>query len=354
MKTLLSTLAILGTLISLFAQEYDDLYFRARHRKAEAVQPAFANHFGKLKQEQLPETAPMVLNPTDSYSARQLNPEFIARSLSEQASAEENYFVENYRPASTTAPINNSYFFNAPWNNPWNMGWFTPGWVRPWRNPYWGFYDPWMDPWMNPWMPAMGWNTWGMWGPGFNSMWAPGFGGWTVSVGYSWGSAWGWNNPWCMPYWNTGFWPYWNTGFWSRPLSGMSEPVRLNYGKRPSANYPVAGELNRNYVPSGRTSSSNIQSGSNPSGRMSDTDYYVPPARRSAPARQSSHSINRDTNTPRMRSWTSPDNSQFNRSGGGMRDSRPSYSIPSRSGSFPSGGGRPSPAPSGGRPRGIQ
>jgi hypothetical protein len=361
MKKLLAICLITGFAAPVLAQEYDDMYFRARDRKRPATsEPAFVSNYENFKRQHFPETAQETINPTDSYSARQLNPEFSARSLSDVATAdEENYFVENFRPSSTASvPFNNSYYFNNPWNNPWGMGWYSSAWARPWQNPwYWGYYDPWMNPWMNPWMPGGGWGWTPGWNYGFNSLWAPGFSGWTVSVGYSWGNAWG--NAWCSPYWNS--WGMWNNwGIWNRPVFwGWGNEIRnVNYGKRYSQTNAVAGDVRQHYTTSPRQANpnSNINT-SSPSGRTrgDNNEYYVPPARRSAPVRQGTNTL-RDTDyqqrTP-ARQWNN--NPDFNRSPGNLNNSRPSYSIPSRSsGSFsPGGGARPS-APSGGGRRGGQ
>ena len=54
-----------------------------------------------------------VVNPTDSYSARNVNPEFAARSNSQTAAADnQDYFVNNYK-YNTSSNLNN-------WNNNYN------------------------------------------------------------------------------------------------------------------------------------------------------------------------------------------------------------------------------------------
>lgn len=364
MKKLFVISLITGCTIVAMAQEYDDMYFRARDRKSfSSSEPAFVSNYENFKRQHFPESAQETINPTDSYSARQLNPEFSARSLADVAAADdENYFVENFRPSSATSvPFNNSYYFNNPWNNPWGMGWYSSAWARPWRNPwYWGFNDPWMNPWMNPWMPGGGWGWTPGWNYGFNSMWAPGYSGWTVSVGYTWGNAWGnpWGNPWCAPYWNSWGWNNW--GMWNRPIIWGNEVRNVNYGKRHSQTNAVAGDVRQHYNTSPRQSSSNTTINNNSSsGRMrtENSEYYVPPARRSAPVRQGTNTVRDNSNqqgTP-ARNWNNNSSPGINRSPSNLNNSRPSYSIPSRSnGSFsPGGGTRPS-APSGGGRRGGQ
>jgi hypothetical protein len=359
----------------LFAQEHDDLYFRAKDRqKATAGKQAYASNYEQFKKQHFPEAAQESTNPTDSYSARQINPEYLSRSQADVAgAADENYFDNQYSPASQAVAFNNAYYFNNNlWNRQWGTGWFNGGWARPWNNPwYWGYYDPfmnpwmssWMNPWMDPWMSpfTLGWNY------GFNSMWAPGFTGWGLSVGYGWGNTWGWNN-WASPYWNT-----W--GMWRNPGFIIIQPneVNRNYGKRYSQTNAVAGDVRRHYNnsprqanPNGTVNGSSVNSGTT-SGRMrGGDDYYVPPSRRAAPSRQQSTSP-RDNTSPSFNTRPAAPSRNWQGSGSntnGFNDSRPSYSSPSHSrpsysspsrsgGSFgsPGGGVRPS-APSGGRSRG--
>lgn len=357
MKKLIVFCLLTGYFTSLRGQEVDDMYFRARDRKSVAsVEHSFTSNYDNFRQQHFPEDIKVGVNPTDSYSGRQLNPEFAARSMAAAASAdEENYFVENYRPSTSAVPFNNAYYFNNPWSNPWSMGWYSSAWARPWNNPwYWG----WNDPWMNPWMPGGGWGWTPGWNYGFNSMWAPGFSGWTVSVGYTWGNAWG--MPWCTPGWTTwNSWNAWNNwGMWNRPFIWSNEVSRVNYGKRHAQTNVISGDVRQHYNTSPRqvNSNTNVNTGT-PSGRMrtDNTEYYVPPARRSAPARQNTSYL-RDGNTDQgspMRNWNNS-GSSFNRNSGGMNNNRPSYTVPSRSsGSFNTGGARPS-APAGGGRRGGQ
>lgn len=352
MKKIVVLSLLTGLVNYLPAQENDDLYFRAKDRqKVVSSSEIFVSNYDNFKRQHFPEAVEEKVNPTDSYSARQLNPEYAARTVSGVAAAdEENYFVQNYSPSAGSLPYNNSYYFNNPWNNPWGMGWYSSAWARPWNNPwYWGYYDPWMNPWMNTWSPGFGWGWSPGWNYGFNSMWAPGYGGWSVSAGYSWGNSWAWNSGWCSPFWNS--WSMWN-----RPVYwGWSNEVRnVNYGKRYSQTNAVAGDVRRHYNTSPRPSNpgTTINNGS-PSGRTRSDEYYVPPARRSAPVRQNSSYSSESQSQQRMpvRSWDNTD-SNFNRNSGGMNNSRSSYSMPSRSsGSFSPGGARPS-APSGGGRRG--
>ncbi len=351
MKNVVAVVLLCGFSLPLFAQEYDDMYFRAKDRQKAYAVKATVSNYQSFKNEHFPEAGEEIVNPTDSYSARQLNPEFLSLSHTSGLESENTgYFDSQYRPTTAALSYNNTYFYNNPWNN-WNTGWYGFGWARPWNNPwYWGYYDPWLNPWMSPWGPSFGWNP--GWNYGFNSFWAPGYSGWTISVGYSWGSSWGYN-AWCPTYWNS-----W--GLWNRPvyiINGRNE-INRNYGKRYSQTTPVAGDVRNHYATPRRSlPGSQVNNGSTAGRTTRDEAYYVPPSRRSAPVRQNSsvNSQERSSSGFNSRSGSSFGSDSYDRSSGGMLNSRPSYTPSRSSGSFsrPGSGSRPS-APSGGRSRGGQ
>lgn len=313
------------------AQESDDLYFRSKDRQKATVAAteSFVSNYDNFKRQHFPEayTQDNNQNPTDSYSARQINPEYVARASSEQASEDEqNYFIEGYTPVATTTT---NLYSNSSFNNGWNNGWYTPGWYGParfnnWYSPYYGFYDPWMNPF---WGNGPGWNY------GFSNYWAPWGSGWNIMIGYTWG------NSWCNNFWGPS-WSYWNYPYY---YYGGSERIRTNYGKRPSGNTVVAGDVRNHYPNNARNQAIN-----NSSGRTRGNDeYYVRPSRRTVnegTTTGSGETYNRTRTSPRD-SYTSPTRSTSNPS------SRPSY-TPSRSSSFPSGGTRSSSPSSGSRSRG--
>src|SRR6478609_2475426 len=119
--------------------ENDDMYFNSKDRQKQKSEKGTTDvndkiysdynsfrkkHFDKNEEEA--DTVSKAVNPTDSYSARTINPEYISRSNSEQASEDENYYVEGYVPANTydsysatdytnnsNANYNNSYYGNG-------------------------------------------------------------------------------------------------------------------------------------------------------------------------------------------------------------------------------------------------
>ena len=203
MKTnvMIMAMVMMGGAINAQQVEIDDMYFTAKDR---AVLTAL--HAPKVKEQSkfLEQSVP--LNPTDSYSARNVNPEYISRSKMDPNSqvASAPYFIPNYQPVSVNQQIRNytgnSYWSNySSWNNPYNV---TYGFnsVNPysWMYPYnsWGFNNYYYSPWSS-WLTMSmgfgygGWNTWGSpaWG-----MWNNPYGWNTMSSNWGWNN-WGWN-PW--------------------------------------------------------------------------------------------------------------------------------------------------------------
>ena len=98
---------------------------RAKLKAAKASEGFYRQASKRPRSKQVPDEA---VNPTDSYSARNVNPEFAARSNSQTAQADnQDYFVNNYQ-------YNNASNFNN-WNNNFN-NWYS--------NPWYGanYYDP--------------------------------------------------------------------------------------------------------------------------------------------------------------------------------------------------------------------
>ena len=102
--------------------ETDDMYFNSKDRAALKAQksletPSYTASAKKTKKNEVAEE--VSVNPTDSYSARNVNPEYSARSNSETALFDEqDYFVSNfkYKKSSDINQWNNSYsnWYGAP------------------------------------------------------------------------------------------------------------------------------------------------------------------------------------------------------------------------------------------------
>lgn len=329
MKTRTMTGILMATTLGfqVLAQENDDLYFNSKDRekqKTENVRPSTNNKIDedynafKKKHFEEPAEDTAFVNPTDSYSARTINPEYIARSNSEQASEDEqNYYVEGYTPntfdsysagnsASTGYPGNYNSYYGAS-NTNWNYG---NSWSYPYTSsyyPYSSWYSPYYGVYCNPGM----------------SPYYSGYSGWTLSLGYTWGNygSYGYSPYYYSPY------SYGYGGYPGYYYYGRSENTHTNFGKRPSRHSAVV-------IPTTRVRSTQVSTNSN--GRTTDRsrsradEYYVKPSRRAATNSQPSEGTRQrysDTNS----SYDPPSRSRESYSTP-TRESR-SYSTPSRSSS---------------------
>lgn len=327
---LLATFSLLG-MGGVFAQgvEYDDMYFNATDRaklKAQRASEVAYNTPSKPKKFDLNEGEER-LNPTDSYSARNVNPEYTSRAHTKSAqSDEEDYFVSNYQ-------YNRNQYNN--WNNNFN-NWYSNPWYRTnyygsainsWNSPYYG-YNSWNSPWYDPFWSYNGWsssfsfhygNTWNYgWGGYYNYWnrpyygWDPYFGG----IGYYGGS-----------YWNNYMYPG------TVVVVNRGERGDVVYGKRPTRSTTIVSD--RNYARSRTNVTSSVRD-DNSSGRISTQgarqEQYYNRTQRST--NTSSYGDRSNTQYNRSRSWDSWDNNNsYNTNRSMERSSTPSYSPSGSSGS---------------------
>jgi hypothetical protein len=337
MKTrFLTGLLVVGIAFQALAQrvENDDMYFRKKDReKLKSQEDIFMHNSDPApqKKNKIKETEQgEVVNPTDSYSAEYINPEYVSRANSEKATEEESYFIENYSTNSYGSSNFNN--FSSPYNNYWNssLG-FNNAWLASpygWNDPF--FYSPYgYNPWMsNPYTGGFGYRS-----------------GWSLSMSYFWGNSWGggwnyglmygWGNPY-MNYYTPFYSPYFYNS-WRNPYYGGGYYYGdgnsvAKYGRRPSRNSALV-------TPTKQITTSGNEGGRVHTSTSSSDEYYTKPARRQ---------LNFDSNSPNTRTRTTYQNNT----------SSPSFSLPSRNNS--SGvGSRPASAPSrsgggggGGRSRG--
>ncbi len=365
-----------------FAQgvENDDMYFnskdRAKLRAQQATEKAaYSASVEKRAKNNKPAEQEYYLNPTDSYSARNVNPEFAARSNSQMAQVDnQDYFVSDYR-YNTVNSINSwNNNFNSWYTNPWyNTNYFGPS-INNWNSPYYGSaFDGWGNPWNNPYYRS-GWGSSFSyhWGSSWNYGWGNGM-GWGMNAG--WGNPYmmnGWGNPYMNSWSSFGYggawgWNRWNNNFYPRTVvivnnGGEGAGRGIEYGKRATRTSAVT-TPQRGAVNNTRTRSTYVAptTGGRPSdagGRVAtenrnqrQADYYnrswrtnSQQGQRTSPSRNSSNDWG---NTNRSSDSNNSYNSNSRNSG--------SYNQPTRSYSPPSSGTRSSaPASSGssGRTRG--
>lgn len=354
---LFATISLLG-ISGVFAQgvEYDDMYFNAEDReKLNAEKTASVTYDTKEKYKKLDNQEEAELsNPTDSYSARNVNPEYISRSHTEAAQSDnEDYFVNNYQYQSNQ--LDN-------WNNNYNQ-WYNNSWYRPnyygaginsWNSPYYG-YNSYNSPWFDPYWANTGWSSsfsfhqglaynYG-WGGNYNYWNRPyyGYSGWDPYYGGGYGGGIGsyFRGGYGGGYWNN----FRNPGTIIVVNNGESGGRKVVYGKRATRDNAVisdrSGTRSRtNSYYNGRTD--------NNSGRVStqnrrQQEYYN---RSQSPTSGNTYENRSSMQNNRSRSW---DNTNSNQNSSG-RSSTPSYSPSQNSNS--SGATRSSGSGSNGRSRG--
>lgn len=185
------------------AQENDDMYFNSKDR-AKLNEKKISADLGLGRKNNAGPQKTIPINPTDSYSARNVNPEYSAQLKEGSAPViEDNYFIADYQPKSVNQNLSNCncssgsfynpYYGNSAFNNPYYG--YSSGFGSPWSNYY-------SSPWGNPYSSFnSGWNMslgygWG----NMNPMWYN-------SLGYGYGSFWNsYYNPWQSNYWG-GYYP---------------------------------------------------------------------------------------------------------------------------------------------------
>jgi hypothetical protein len=186
--------------------EYDDMYFNSKDR----AKLTLARGEGRKVEEKVraKEKAADEINPTDSYSARNVNPEFTARSNSESAQADnEDYFVNNYQLQRQSQFNNFNRGYNSWYNDPWYSSAYYSAGINNWNSPYYGSgYNRYGNPWYDPYYQS----------------------GWSSSYSFYYGNNWnyGWNNGWNMSY---GCPNYWNNPFYSSYYSSWYSPYNSYY-----------------------------------------------------------------------------------------------------------------------------
>jgi hypothetical protein len=203
MKSRITLLSILSVMVAFAASaqnvEQDDMYFRSKDRAVLASTKPLtinANTVSRASEVNSP------INPTDSYSARNVNPEYISQAKVNPSSTTlaetSTYFIPNYSPTTvnqniSNTPINTNYYsggyspsyygMNSMMGYGMNsmMNYGMSGFGSPYYSPM-GYYDPFG---YNPY----GYNNYGGGGfgysPGLSFSMGMGFGGYNSYWGNS-------------------------------------------------------------------------------------------------------------------------------------------------------------------------
>src|SRR5690554_441341 len=346
-------LASCSTNYSALKGESDDLYFMASDAKVAtefAVQNNNRENFQQLEQINAEEFT------QENFSAKNVNPEYLAKYQSSDTAATDDGNVYFDEAGTTTVAreggdinVYNNFRGNSGYNNfnSWNM-----------------------NPWMMSSMYMGGFSPWGM-GSFYDPFWNPGFGfrpGFNLSLGlgFGFGSRFGmgFGNPWRygygmgMGYYDPFFSPYYGYGY-NRPIiivpGGSENQRRIVRGARPSRSSLASTARSRENVanPSSRTSARRdaVARTSTPSTRAntrsdfstSQNDYYNANARNAsaasaAPTRRnvSSPAINRAGSAASRENYTSPSRTvrtQAPNTRGTSTESRSRYAAPSQNSS---------------------
>jgi hypothetical protein len=295
--------------------ENDDMYFNSKDRaklqalrKSEAVATLASAKKAKKESDELD-------NPTDSYSARNINPEYTSRSQSRTArDDDENYYVNNYRYNNYSGYNNWNNNFRNWYGNPWYTSNFYSPYISGWNSPYYGYYDSFYSPWNDPYWSYNGYSS-----------------SFSYYYGNTWNYSWGgnynyWNRPYCASNYNNYYggysayygsnW-YWNNYRYPNTVvivnNGDGNGRQVTYGKRPTRGSSVVGNAeNRSrssiYPNGGDTGNSGGRTST--SGR---TEYYNRTWRNS-PTNNSTYDSRSSTQNNRSSSWTSPSNNHSNNS----------------------------------------
>jgi len=204
MKSIL-TFAIGLAAISATAQkaENDDMYFTSKDRVKKNTAAAVAPN-SKVEVKRSPytqNTTPQAekevgINPTDSYSARNVNPEYVSGNTGTKSKETGDYFIENYNPTGVNGNLNGNYSSSSP--SPYTG-------VAPYSNPYAYGYSPYSSYGYRGYNPYMSMNGYGYPGYGSGLSMSMGtsfgynpmmYGNGGMGMGYGYSSAWG--NPYAM------------------------------------------------------------------------------------------------------------------------------------------------------------
>jgi hypothetical protein len=310
-KSILLSLVALASGICALAQENDDMYFSSKDRSKINQQSREEVVMASIKKNDAVQT----INPSDSYSARNENPDYVAGAkVGSNASAYSSYFNPNYQPTVNQSLYNNNcncgYNNNYGYNNSYGYNRYGYG------NPY-GYG-------MNSFGIGYGMGYYGMgYGMGYGSMYGMGMYGYPY-VGYGYSSY----------------------GYSTVAVNSSNDPTGPAYGRRPSRSSSSNNSYYTSTKGTGRTNAAYYNGGTR---TMSNTrslasnkasNYYNNAWKQSATNNRGS-SWNNSSNT-RGSTWNNS-NSGWNNSNSGSRG----WSNPSNnwggggrsSGGFSGGGG---------------
>jgi len=321
-----------------FSQEFDDMYFNSKDR-AKLNEGKISADLGLTKKNGEIREVNSSINPTDSYSARNINPEYSSQLKSgSEPVIEDNYFIQDFQPKGVNQNISNCncgpgsyynpYYGNNAWNNPYygNMGGFgspfSSYYGSSWGYPSYGGFNSGLSM-------SMGYG-WGGFSPGFYS-----------GMGYGYGSYSNFWNPYSNP-WRNGYGGYYGSYYPGQVIiinNGDTGETRVSYSKRSSRSSNINHTVD-NPRPSSVANINNTTSRSaisNGRSRTATPEYYDRGWKRTQSENNATRGYWNNSNFETNSSTRSAfDRSNFNSNSGGRQGSS-GFSTPTRS-SFGSGG----------------
>jgi hypothetical protein len=342
--TFLSLLAVSAAMVaSAQVVEYDDMYFNSKDRaRVQASKPL------TLKNINTAHEVATTINPTDSYSARNVNPEYISQSTVNPSGSVEKapYFIPDYTPTAINQNLNSNSSSN--WNNCNCASSVNPSYGM--MPGYGGYGSPY-----NSFYPSMsgmyGYNPYGYGGyNGFNSGWSSML---SIGLGMGMGSYYPYGGMGMgSPYLNYGMNYYggYNSYYPNNVMVINNDRYNNNvaYGKRPSRSSDLNNTVNSHNRSTTMISSDSQGRVRSSSGRIAgdadtNSSSYYQRGWRSNPETNSAARTSTWSNSGRTGSESGRSNSDFtyNNSGSNRSDSNSSFNNnSSRTSSF--GGGNSS------------
>ncbi len=342
-RVLLSSFLAAVTTLNVNAQEYDDMYFRSTDR-AKFERPSAKTNERQVEKEMAKYTAgkSTFANPTDSYSARVVNPEYTARSVTQAVAGESDYFIDNY-----SVPVQQST----------NSLSYAPGYYGPCTYDSSPYYNSTSSPFHSPYFDRWGYSPYGNSGTYMGSPYSYGYSPYGSMYGAPYspfaygGYGSGWNtalgfgmSPYSSSWWNTGLSFMFGSGSYGYPYGygGYSNynycpgntyaavndnnGRRVTYGKRTSrtndqaANYAIDNARQDDY--SSRTGRTRELIGGRTDNTSASREYYNPGWRRA------------DYSNSQTRSYVSPGSRSNLWNGSSDNSNRSFFNSDSRSSSF--------------------
>lgn len=341
-KLIVLTMMAVGAGANVFAQEFDDMYFTSKDRAKsnqnvrEAVVLASAKQKGENTQ---------TINPSDSYSARNENPDYVAGSKvgSNAPQQSPSYFNSTYVPSvnqnqyncNCNTGYNNSYAYGNPYYNSYGAYGFGSPYSSFYPYGYGYGYSPYsygmgMYPSMSLGMGyGMGYGMYSMWGsPSSMSFW---------NSYYGMGSYYGYG----YPYYGYGMGSYYYPSSYYTANNYSPDNTGYATGRRPSR----GGALTQSsyYNSTSRSSNAVVDANGRTRGAAAHSQYYQSGWRGNSPGNNGGGHVSTGGRTSSF--WGSGNsNSGWNNSNSGW-GSRGSSSwgnsgsgFGSRSGGFSGGG----------------